>query len=339
VGDSVKTDFTMGTDPEIVFVDTQGRLLSAEDYLPRAQTHNGDGRLDPNEFGCDGHPWIAELRPPPGGPEELTAHLERIMRNNISKLPPGCIWHAGGFVMGKPLGGHIHYSLPPIESLVTALDGVLTQLLSAIENDDESRRRRAGQYGKLGDVRPQPHGFEYRTPSSFIKSRSITLGIFALAKAIAYEELCRGKKRVQALRGAEAELIKVDTDRYLAADRAYFYTKLQPLYALIRSYQFWKTPEGRKLWRYTRGLATIAQYSNGWDNGQGILQRWKIVARRPQTAAAAEQTVVTIPAGQLLTDRDLWAMLEQIPLRVQTARAEPVHANTATGDWAMPRTL
>ena len=64
-----------------------------------------------------------------------------------------------------------------------ALDNYLALPLLMVENARTARLRRR-RYGFLADWRTKRHGFEYRTPGSWLVSREVALGALCLAKLI-----------------------------------------------------------------------------------------------------------------------------------------------------------
>jgi len=177
-----RSPLTLGADPEFVLV-ANGELLPASRFFPLT-----------GQVGCDAfvnrdtgeHP-LAELRPPPAAePGELVANIGTALAGAHARLPWRSIrWLAGSMpVPGLGTGGHIHLGTAPSAGLVRALDSYLAVPLFLIEDPHRARERRT-RYGFLGEIRLQPHGFEYRTPSSWLWSPDVTRGVIALARIIA----------------------------------------------------------------------------------------------------------------------------------------------------------
>jgi len=164
--------FTLGCDPEFVFIDRRGRVCRADTFLPKAGQIGHDGPL-------------GELRPTPGQHEdEVVDHLTQLVRQlpNVvarrfpSRLPGGSalIPEAHSETQNLALGFHIHlgsplpsfYHEPFLPILVSALDyfvGIPALLLE----DNPRRRLGRSKYGKPSDVR-LGNTVEYRTPGGFL---------------------------------------------------------------------------------------------------------------------------------------------------------------------------
>ncbi len=147
--DNPRIKITLGADPEME-ANVNGILVSACN-LPQLCTRekvyiSHDGHTQPQR----------ELRPDPANtPEELVENIRDLIR--ISSF-----FNEDLRVVGSafPLGGHIHIgNATPSTELISVLDYFLFPF-----NEFNSKRRNDSKYGKPGDVRIQPHGFEYRTP-------------------------------------------------------------------------------------------------------------------------------------------------------------------------------
>lgn len=175
----------LGTDPEFILVDANGKLKMASDYF-------GYRGL----VGCDAI-WqganrtnkpLVEIRPrASNSPRELVIRLYRGMVYAAKKInEPDTKWLAGALPRpGLPIGGHIHFSGIPLgTAILRVLDNYLTLPLVLVEDKRGIKRR--PKYGFLGDFREKYHGgFEYRTPPSWLVSPTLTKGVFSLAKLIA----------------------------------------------------------------------------------------------------------------------------------------------------------
>jgi len=162
--------FTIGCDPELL-CRRNGRFISANNFFKSNSS-----------FGLDGCCEIAEVRPGYSeSPIDLTAKIHQIIEYGHSKAPD-LEFYAGHFQDSQSLGGHIHFSLDPEAEIVDALDTVLYSLSNCIDDRDQRTQREKCGYGKRKSTRKQPHGFEYRTPGSWLLSPSTTLVTFTLAK-------------------------------------------------------------------------------------------------------------------------------------------------------------
>jgi hypothetical protein len=274
----------LGADPELVFIAPEMKYpVLVTDFYPRNTA---------DELGADGHPYIAELRPQPKKtPDELVREIREIFKRHKDRISiPGIgadeiSWQAGSFVADKSIGGHIHFGgtgiIHPSNELVDILDGVLGQITLMMEDEEGAKRRRAGDYGFLSDIRTKPYGFEYRTPASWIVSPSIAAGVLALAKAVVLEEVEKGKFSISNLSGAtlEAATIRNNDERrkFRNVDKNHFKEKLDILWdRVIRNYHYWFTEEGKPYWKNISLLRHIIKKYPDWHNDRDILERWRI---------------------------------------------------------------
>lgn len=140
---------TLGADPEFETM-INGTVVSAfglPQFCTRDKTYlSHDGLTQPQR----------ELRPDPAtSPEELVENIRDLIK--ISSF-----FGEDLSVVGKTLscGGHIHIgNATPTKELINVLDYFLFPL-----NEFNSSLRIESNFGRSGDVRIQPHGFEYRTP-------------------------------------------------------------------------------------------------------------------------------------------------------------------------------
>jgi len=171
---------TLGADPEFVLRNSAGELVSASRFLPP------EGLA-----GCDSvvrrgvRIWpLVELRPEPAEePDAVVRSLRRLLVAAARRIGGAKLtWLAGALpVRGLPLGGHVHFGgVMPTALRLRALDNAVALPLRLLEPASASGRR--PRYGTLGDWRRQPHGFEYRTPPSWLLSPKLALGTLSLAK-------------------------------------------------------------------------------------------------------------------------------------------------------------
>lgn len=172
VGQRLINHFMLGADPELVF-------------------HNGVQRLDAQSFrlkagpafGADNNGRLCELRPAPSRSAlSVLASLWLAMRWMVVYHPEllKYNWRAGSFFEGDGLGGHVHFGRKRTklrDREVAVLDRLThLQFVAGLFDREEGRERvhkahgaPVGQpYGALGDIRQQPHGYEYRTLPSWI---------------------------------------------------------------------------------------------------------------------------------------------------------------------------
>lgn len=175
----------IGSDPEFILRNTEGVYLETGDYIADSGHSKG--------IGLDGDCTLGEIRAAPhSDPLKHARHIQMLISslNNLVK-PDALTMHSGGYAMNEDgskkvgIGGHIHFSIPETERLRELLDYYLSLTLMQIEEDPHLRRGTG--YGGLSDIRSQPHGCEYRTPSSWLLSYPIIKGVLSLAYTIAWE--------------------------------------------------------------------------------------------------------------------------------------------------------
>ena len=186
--------FLIGADPEFVF--------ESRDQFGAA------GRASANDlglkaglaWGADNNGRLVELRPQPSRFALSTLASMWSTLKWLSLLNPGTLqyrWRAGAYFMQDGLGGHIHFGRKrptrPRES--AALDTLSFYLFHAnIWDQAEGRQRiRNAQgggnhgYGRLGDLREQPYGYEYRTMPSWLCSPWMAYLSLVLAKLAVHD--------------------------------------------------------------------------------------------------------------------------------------------------------
>lgn len=205
----------IGADPEFILTEA-GRTVSAVNYTEFNNTSS--------EIGCDGGRHPIEIRPPPmpitdikrmvNNIEDIIIEISQACKDNM-RIYAGasrrirdhdCDSHYESIV---PIGGHIHFGCPrfinrredyPIkpntelnddfyidrDKIAWLMDVLFLPIINFFINPKELYERTRKGYGKIGDVRYQSWGFEYRTPYSFIISPFLTKAFFALTALIVY---------------------------------------------------------------------------------------------------------------------------------------------------------
>jgi len=187
--------FTVGADPEFVFVNNAAQRVDASTLEFR------QGRA----FGADNNGRLAEIRPQPDRSTlVVTASIMSTLRWMALVMPAtrSLEWRAGAFQFNDGLGGHVHFgrkgplvnegnhARPEGRTIheVAALDTLNALLLaSGIYPADEVRRRTNGDahgqiYGRNGDIRAQNYGYEYRTFPSWLDNPWSAFFTMTLAK-------------------------------------------------------------------------------------------------------------------------------------------------------------
>lgn len=177
-------NFCLGSDPEFVFVDP-----NEPHKMPAA--HLG---LKPGlAAGCDQNQRLAELRcwPTTSAVEHVAGILAALRW--MYRLYPACRryeWKSGGWFDNDGIGGHVHFGRkrPNRAQEVQGLDGLAVAFQeTAFFSHDEWRQRQRGdahrqQYGGLSDIRPQLHGYEYRTLPSWLDNPTRAFMVLTLSK-------------------------------------------------------------------------------------------------------------------------------------------------------------
>lgn len=190
-------DFTLGADPEFLVVNQDGREQPAEYY----RGYRKYGR----RLGQDGGRSLFEIRPAPSkDPLEIVYNI----RNVFEKMKSD-VFFANGKILALPyenangntMGGHIHFGGKHIRKIyydsyegrenyefLYYLANYFGSICHLIDHSQIKHRLLDG-YGGLLDYRDQNHGFEYRTPSSWLSSPEYTTVVMCLAKVVAFEML------------------------------------------------------------------------------------------------------------------------------------------------------
>jgi len=162
---------TIGADPEFELVDpTSGNeVLYAEDHIEDCW-EDDDEDSDGSDLGVDGAGDQVELRPAAGDPRKVVSNIKKLFKKFSQKYSQYDLSDQGD---DYPLGGHIHVGIGrswrPDAGLIQILDDFVGR--AVIELSGTAR----DEYKKLGQIRTQPHGFEYRTaPSAVFQNPAIT---------------------------------------------------------------------------------------------------------------------------------------------------------------------
>jgi len=188
---------SIGADPEFSFKSKGGRMIHADSIIQRNTGHE--------YFGTDGCSAIAEIRPLPAKePRQLVDNIRSVLQVGLSDYPAlrDVYWKAGSCTGNEyALGGHIHFgtrglNVKGIAPVVKHLDTYVAQIISLLEDENESSNRRYGDYGGLNDYRTNDHGFEWRTPSSWLTSPRVAEGVLCLSHACVVDSINGRMKRL-----------------------------------------------------------------------------------------------------------------------------------------------
>jgi Phage phiEco32-like COOH.NH2 ligase-type 2 len=158
--------FCVGADPEFVFIH-QGGYINSSAY--------GLNTLE--AFGSDMTGRQAELRTYPSRSVlEVVASIIDSLRHMSVACPQtvNAQWLALAQVGNDGCGGHVHIGRkrPDMKESIPSLDELSKLLIkqNVVHNETSKARIRNTKYGRDGDYRKQPHGFEYRTMPTWLDS-------------------------------------------------------------------------------------------------------------------------------------------------------------------------
>ena len=172
--------FFIGADPEFVIATANGGYIYGE----------AAGLDTLKAFGCDMSGRQAELRAAPSRSVlKVIASIYHELQWMNAYLDAGrdaCQWVAPAtFAERDGIGGHIHFGRrrPRRAHEIRNLDTATDLLLQAGVLDKVGQKlRAAGHYGHFGDYRLQPHGYEYRTPPTWLCSPEVAFLTLTVAK-------------------------------------------------------------------------------------------------------------------------------------------------------------
>lgn len=178
-------NFCIGSDPELCLQANGTKKYEA--YASGMRVGLGAG--------CDQNERLVEFRPYPS--KSVVEHIAGILtdfRWMYRVYGPGMrgpvIYRAGAFFDGDGMGGHVHFGRkrPTRNDEIAALDGLTKAFCAAkLFPLDEWDIRMKGdargqQYGLLGDMRVQKHGYEYRTLPSWLQSPVLAFIVLTCSK-------------------------------------------------------------------------------------------------------------------------------------------------------------
>jgi hypothetical protein len=255
-------DVTIGSDIEcIIKYNDSGSIIFASDFLQKEGCAGLDNRSI--EEGQKHFPLL-EIRPVYSiNPIEVSDSIGSILENVSENI---CYLNTGIYAGSMPVynywtGGHIHFGIKPCSKLLKALDNYLALILMMVEKVYTARSRKT-KYGELGNFRLKPHGFEYRSLSSFILSPEITRAVLCLAKVIVQEYLNFNPAFINNLD---------DLTAYYSVDKGYFSVKIRSIIGNI------ERSETFELYRsFIEPLFSKALVCEEWDEDKPINEAWGI---------------------------------------------------------------
>jgi len=164
-----KKRITVGADPEFELYNGE-KIQNAYNAISTRNNEYG-------EVGRDGADYQVELRPHYGNHITVVRNFKNLLKLFKKSYPDYDLLTKGDVY---PLGGHIHFNIPPTEDFVGMLDDFLGEKLLKLSG------KARGDYCKLHAYRSQPWGFEYRTlPSIIFNDPKIAKIVLKIARNLA----------------------------------------------------------------------------------------------------------------------------------------------------------
>lgn len=255
-----RKDITIGADVECIIKDKDtGSMIFASDFFDMDGPAGFDNR---SVEGGRKHFPILEIRPDYSSNPVEVAHSIQVILNNISESV--CYNNTALYAGSMPVynywtGGHIHFGIRPNVKLLKAFDNYLALPLMMIEKVFSGRSRKT-KFGELGNFRFKPHGFEYRTLSSWIINPQTARAVLCLAKVIAQEYLNLSEEFLSTFN---------DMNAYYSVNKAYFTGKIESAVHNIEgtvSYKMYKS--------YIEPLLSKVIAFEEWDEDKPINEAW-----------------------------------------------------------------
>lgn len=216
---------TVGCDPEFISLDQNDNVTSPS-YSIMDDAHGNIG----NDHGTS----VGEVRPKHGSPAQVTENIRHLLVAFKRRYPEYKIRAGGGGGEGRryhygaySIGGHIHIGGVRVESfprrsvtrynyhgnrnlrfpnddakLIYAFDFFIGRRLKKVKGGS---RPRGASYGRNGDIEWKEHGFEYRTPPSWITDPYLCEATLTMAmritemwktKPVVFDELFDTRKSI-----------------------------------------------------------------------------------------------------------------------------------------------
>ena len=181
VGRIVLPILQIGADPEFEILTNDGNtLIPANTFFKTG----GD-----QQVGCDGHSSTGELRPTPSrNPLGLLRNTKRLVRKvaRLQGLSPHKVKVCAGGGTRNHCGGHIHFNLATNPKKLCGVlfdlvgEATLTAQTSELRNGMERIIKKDGS----DSFRGNDHGFEWRTPPSWLTSEEVARAILCTSYCV-----------------------------------------------------------------------------------------------------------------------------------------------------------
>lgn len=187
--------FCIGADPEFIFTNKVDDIPYDPDD-PHYVYAQQFGMNTLEAFGADLNGRLAELRVYPHRfVLNVVASILDTLRwmNEAYPKTYQYQWCAPAIKARDGIGGHVHIGRrrKDTNEFVKSLDSLVKILSSTniVDGAGEAKRRADTKYGKPGDIRPQPHGIEYRTMPTWLNSPWSAYLTLTLAKLCIFHPL------------------------------------------------------------------------------------------------------------------------------------------------------
>lgn len=316
----------IGSDPEFCLYN--GYVIPAREVI--------SDRKHKNRVGCDGASATGELRPRPADcplkHAKIVGQLIARMRRSIKNQHPTYQLRAGsmGGTSLRSLGGHIHFSClekslyltSNASSVARNLDIFLSIPLRLIEDNRYSKMRRTGIYGHWNDFRFQPHGMEYRTPSSWIISKEITEAVLCTAYVVAYETL-------------DKELLieePITSSNFVSGIFPNRAELLNNLYEKIKTFTLYQTYKKQIDYLYSRAIRRET-----WNEDTDVWENWNIKTKRRVVTTTKQKLLVYTKDKYLaqINNRTRHVITQGTQIRVFGLAAHRTECDITTNDESL----
>lgn len=202
----------VGADPEFEVINTDGNVVFASDVLPHDVTED---RNSSHGVGVDGAMNVGEISVLPGSPITVMNSIRDRLQHVADILPEGFDIR-GGSGTRYPIGGHVHFSheVVPNTGLIKALDKFITRPLNSVS---DRHIRQDHRYGRMSEYRINGHGWEYRSPPSWLCHPLLAKGSLVIASYLAY----MSKQGID-LPTTRAQLINLMPESHRKCIRSYY---------------------------------------------------------------------------------------------------------------------